>query len=196
MHENNRLQWLDWSLMLKRDSELVGMKKETSFRTDSNGILRVSLQDQQLYADLSTQILIQFALMRRGLGMDQSHLLSFDVHQVWVSHLLAQAMKPPPAGYAQVGTTQLLQADKALFQKMSELCRTGIAPTLLGGRPLDLALPAAMNDASVSFLLMPLPANKRAADSTADGPAKRLQTGAAGQSYQPTYNAPPRPGGA
>ena len=157
MAEDGRLQFIDWSACVKKEQELVAGKKEALFKTDSAGTLRLATATQDLQADLSTDLLIRFSLQRRALAMEQARLMSFARQDAWIDLLFAHRLRVPPPGYAPVGLGQLHNADKTLFARMAETCRTGIAARADGTLPLDDALQLAMVDASVVFQLMPLP---------------------------------------
>jgi aryl carrier-like protein len=177
MFEDNRLVYLDWELCTKKSQELRGIKKIPVVQPHASGQIRWTNQEQLLEANLDSELLIRFALQRRGLALDQASLITFGTHDAWVDHLFFHRMAVPPANYAKVSLEQLINADKALHAKMATLTRAGIVPTALGLRPLDAALTASMAHASVTFLLMPLPltsatnANKRIAadEDAADG---------------------------
>jgi hypothetical protein len=51
----------------------------------------------------------------------------------------------------------MVEADKALFLRLSDLCRTGIASDLTGAKPLEEHLSVAMAAPKVNFHLLPLP---------------------------------------
>ena len=168
-YEDNRMAWIEWDCCTKKSQELRGIKKIPQLKSDLTGVIKLANTEQSLQADLDTELLIRFALQRRGLALDQAGLVTFGIHDSWVDMLFFHRMQIPPTGYAKVSVAQLINADRALHTKMAELTRQGVVPDAFGVRPMDVAIATAMAHSSVTFLLMPLPglqvSNKRPATS-------------------------------
>jgi hypothetical protein len=165
--EENRRRYIAWERCTKRNNELRGIKKETSFQTTSQGLLKATSAPVEARANLASDLLLKSALQRRGLAYDQANLLEFDLHNLLVEKLFKCRLKEQPHGYAQISYAQLHDADVALFHFLADHCRSGIVPDALGVRPLDTAIRLAMVDPEVVQLLLPLPSHssshKRAA---------------------------------
>ena len=163
--EDGVLRWLDWSKLSKRQQELQGVEREPHFRLDpSGGVLRIVEKADGLSADVSSDLRVRFALMRRALAYESAGLVSFDVGMQWVDYLFAALLRPPLDGYAPVSLAQLIRADQELWRVMAEDTRAGIAPRPDGTKPLQEAMLRLMTSAGVIHLLLPLP---RAASSVA-----------------------------
>ena len=166
--EENRLRYIAWHKCTKRNSELRGIKKETTFQTNSQGLLKATTAPIASHADLASDLLLKSALQRRGLAYDQANLIEFELHNLWVEKLFRSRLKDQPTGYAQISYGQIEDADIALFTFMADQCRTGIVPNALGIRPLDAAITVAMNDPDVVQLLLPLPSSMKGVKRLAD----------------------------
>ena len=129
---------------------------EHQFAVEGSGKLRVESKVPESAADTSSEILLQYALQRRGLRMEQANLLDYVIHQTWVDKLIRTRLQTPPDGYARVSFKQLLEADKKLFEELCDETRAGVQATA-AGRPLDLVFSQCRHKPEVLHLLQPLP---------------------------------------
>jgi hypothetical protein len=91
-----------------------------------------------------TEIQVRYALVRRGLAMDQANILDYAKHDMLVELLLDVRMQEPPNGYQRVAMKQLEAADKKFFVLLGEETRSGIKATQ-DGRPCDGAFDKVFN---------------------------------------------------
>ena len=69
--EDNVVRWLDWEKLTKRQQELSGPDREPSYRLDNaGGALRLVAKPDGLAADVSSDLKVRLALMRRALAND------------------------------------------------------------------------------------------------------------------------------
>ena len=161
--EENRLKYIKWERCLKRSLELDGVKRDTRIMPHSDlNLLRIGKVDVIEDTDLSSELAIKSALARRGLAYDQASLISFEKHRDWVDKLFYKRAADPLRGHSKVTIEQLEVADRALFNRLAELCRDGIVPDGGGIRPLDTAIEKAMDEPDISHLLSQLPAREGA----------------------------------
>jgi hypothetical protein len=104
-------------------------------------------------ADLSTELLLKYALTRRGLAYDQASLISFVRHDAWVERMFTLRLRAPLTGYARVSLEQLERADKEVWRRLAEVTRDGIVPDGAGVRPLDAALDLVCLEPEIAQLL-------------------------------------------
>jgi hypothetical protein len=168
-YDDNRLSYIEWSLCTKKAQEINGIKKIAALTSDASGVLKLHQASEGPTAQLETDLLVRYALQRRGLAFDQANLIEFRLHDTWVDTLIEAKLREPPSGYVKLSWQQILNADRALFLKMCELTRAGIVLNAAGARPLDSAIALASMHASVSFLLMPLPSGSKDAASASSG---------------------------
>ena len=131
--------------------ELAGDKKEHTF-TVSNGTIKVDSKLQEVQADTATDVLMQYALMRRALAFDQANLIEFTKFMKWSDRLMKAGLDKPPPGFQRPSIKQLMAADTKLFEEMVDLTRQGITPK---GRPLNLVLDQCMAMHEVAMLIQP-----------------------------------------
>ncbi|CAE7270056.1 SLC24A2 [Symbiodinium sp. CCMP2592] len=157
MYENNRLTYLPLSWCMSKDDETRNSrdKEDRTLTVDNSGNVHIKNADIRGEADLSTDLLLKFALTRRGLAMEQAGLLGFKEHEKWAERLLHSRYREVPSGYTRVSIQQLLQADKQLFVTAANECRSGVQVTETG-RPLDGAWMRCADLTEVSHLLAPL----------------------------------------
>ena len=157
-HDQNQLRWLPWEQCVTKEAEMSSHKKEASLRTDASGHIRLADASTPVTTKLTTDLRARLALQRRALAYDQANLISYMVCEAWHSRMFSTMLRSPPEGFRGVTVEQLIRADQMLFSIMGNITRNNIQPAADGVKPLDAALQTAMNDAQVTFLLLPLPA--------------------------------------
>ncbi|CAE7218164.1 unnamed protein product [Symbiodinium sp. CCMP2592] len=155
----NELRYIPWDRCVPKEAELAGEKKRDVRFTveESSGKLRIEHKQPDLVADTSSEILVQQALTRRALAMDQANLIEFSVADQWTQRLMKARMQSPAEHFARPTWKQLESADRQLFAELRDKTRAGVQ-TVASGRPLDSLLPDAMYMNEVSCLLQPFPA--------------------------------------
>ncbi|CAE7351316.1 unnamed protein product [Symbiodinium sp. CCMP2592] len=158
-YEANELRYIPWDRCVSKEAELAGEKKRDVRFTveESSGKLRIEHKQPDLVADTSSEILVQQALTRRSLAMDQANLIDFSVSDQWTQRLMKARMQTPAEHFVRPTWKQLESADRQLFAELRDKTRAGVQ-TVASGRPLDTLLPDAMYMNEVSCLLQPLPA--------------------------------------
>jgi hypothetical protein len=121
IYESGSIIWVPPSKCTKRDAEVQQtLKEKPTTLTLEQQTLKLSTADPKLKADTSNELLMQWALQRRGLAFDQCKLISNDIHERWVNMLLMQLTREAPNGYAKVNMEQILRADRELFTVMAQ----------------------------------------------------------------------------
>jgi hypothetical protein len=155
MFESNRIKWLPWSKLTKKDDELCGKKTQEVIKKDTSGHLKVSEVSSDEEADQGSDLLIQLSLFRRSVAMDLAFLFKFEKMEEWSEELLRHRLAKPLKGFKQITMEQLEGADKSLFMVMARLCRAGIQPLADGTKPLEVAYATAHLSTEVTFHLLP-----------------------------------------
>ena len=153
MFEDNRLKWVDWAKCTSKEQELTGEKKEHTF-TVKNDTIKIDTKPQEAQADTATDVLMQYALMRRALAFDQANLMDYVKFMKWTEKLMKCRIEPAPPGYDKPTIRQLMSADTKLFEEMADRTRQGIQPDV-NGRPLDNVLDDCMVLHEVAMLMQP-----------------------------------------
>ena len=177
--DSGSIVWIPPSKCTKRDSEVQqSLKEKPTTLTVEQQTLRLSAGEPKIKADTSNELLMQWALQRRGLAFDQCKLISNDVHEKWVQSLLMQLTRDAPPGYNKVNMEQILRADKELFTVMAQEHSGPFANGPKGELPLDLLMGQLAHDPRISMHLLPLPsASKMPAQASVDDGGKKLSPG-------------------
>ena len=137
--------------------------------------MKVDSSAPDAVADTSSEIMLQQALQRRALAMEQANLVDFIIADQWRQRLLKARMETPPAGYAKVTFEQLVRADQRLFFELQERTRGGIQFDKT--RPLDDHWKTVSQLHEVVSLMIPMPSAAGAQRFHADQPKKDDQGG-------------------
>ena len=160
MVETNELKYIQIHLLTSREQEMDGLKEDSELKEYSvrikAGEFNLKERDLKVHTDLSSDLKVRFALQRRGLAFDQSGLITWSVHDQWVSSLFHRMQELPLKGYAMISLDQVLRADRRLFMKMGEACRASIVGVPGSRKPLDVALEKFSEHNDVLFLVAPL----------------------------------------
>ena len=132
MFEENRLGYIEPSACTSKSQEVLSKSKEDKHISIVDGSLRIKNPANKLEAELGTDLLLRYALTRRGLALDQANILEFSLHDAWVEKLMEVKHTSSPQGYAAVQYNQLLNADRRLCTKLAELTRAGVQMELEG----------------------------------------------------------------
>ena len=153
IYDENRLRWISWDRRISKEQELVGDKKEQAFTVSGNA-LKLESRASEAVADTSSEILLNYALTRRSLAMDQANLVDFAVMQTWTEKLMKTRVDVPPSGFQKPTMKQLMAADVKFFEELSDVTRAGVQANAKG-RPLDAAVPQVIHMPEVTSLMQP-----------------------------------------
>ena len=158
IYEMNRLVHVPLNFCASKDDEIRNHKdkEDRLLSVDATGQIHIKNAAIKVEADLSSDLLVRFALTRRGLALEQAGLLSYELHEKWAEKLINSRYRELPTGYARISTQQILQADKQAFIVAADMCRAGIQLEA-AGRPLDRVWDSVITHAEVAHLLLPLP---------------------------------------
>lgn len=158
IYDENRLRYICLTKCCSKEQELLsGSRKDTAFVLDAgSGKLRVEAKASADPTDTSSDVLLQYALERRALAMDQANLLDYHKGHMWTERLMKARLEEPPIGFAKPSSKQLIAADQRLFLELADATRSGVQVTAQG-RPLDNVFEATIKCHDVACLLQPMP---------------------------------------
>ena len=157
IYEDNRLRWIAWEKCTSKSQELMSdTKKDNLLSLDSEGRLKAQAKSDNIKADTGSEIMLQYALLRRGLALEMGNVLAFRLHRKWAEKLIEARMTVQSSTHAQVSFGQLMAADQRLFAELADRSREGIQSGPKG-RPLEATFEAAMTLPEVLHLMQPLP---------------------------------------
>ena len=140
-----------------REQEVLKTRKEPMFAFDHSGNIKLTKQETAIKSDISSELRVKNAMIRRALAYDQSGLATFTVLDKWTNRVFHVMSKEVPQGYKKVSMEQVIAADKQLFVKVAEETRTGLIPMVGVAKPMDTAFSAAISDPEVVYCMLPLP---------------------------------------
>ena len=161
MFESGNVSYISWEKCTKRDAEILSRddaKVDRVWKPDSEGRIREVSAANPPKLEVGSDLLLRYALQRRGLALEIAAVCDFNTHELWVQVLFDALLRPVPPGYAKVTWNQLRMADKEVFTIVARECRGGLRWSVGEQPPFDKALRSAINDPSVRLLMMPLAA--------------------------------------
>ena len=166
--DSGSIVWVPPSKCTNRDSEVQqSLKEKPTALTVEQQTLKLAAGEPKIRADTSNELLMQWALQRRGSEFDQCKLISNDIHDKWAQALLMQLTREAPSGYAKMTMEQILRADKEFFTLMSQEHTGPFNAGPKGELPLDLLMTQLMRYPRINLHRLPLPsASARAASSS------------------------------
>ena len=175
MYESDRLQYIEWASCISRQHELLtGQKKDSSVSFDNTGALKINTKTTSQPCDVSTDMMVRYALVRRGLALEQANVLAYGTHDSLVEKYMAARLLEPPPGYARIGLKQIETADRQFFVLMAEKTRGGIM-VKGGARPCDDHFASVLSSAEFLQYLRHRPL--AAGASSEEPPSKVQRTG-------------------
>ena len=143
-----------------RLQELKGVKREQFLKIDGGaGNIKHVSRDVLGVTDVSSEYKLRLALQRRNLAFDQLDILPYEVGEKYVNMLFDLTTHTVPSTHSPITMEQIMIADKHVWLKISEVCRTGVCKSILG-YPLEEALKKALADPIVMSSLQPLPKSR------------------------------------
>ena len=156
-YETRTLRYVEPAKANSREAEIAHGRSERKLRIETN-TLAVKESKQTPEEDVGTAYKLHQCLRRRAVAYEFGNLISFREHEKYIDRLMRRLDTTPPPGYHTTTLAQVLQADRAVWIYMAQHggeIRAG--PD--GRKPLDDLLLEALQDYSVSFHLLPLPAS-------------------------------------
>ena len=171
--ETRMLRYVEPAKCGSRETEVMTTRTDKKLKLDTNSL---SIKESKTTPDedVSTAFKLHQCLKRRGIAYEVAGLISYRRHEEYVDLLMKRLGADPPPGYQATSLNQILRADREVFVHMAQSVRD-IRPLADGTKPLDDALLAALQDYSVAFHMVPLPAQSSQGSSTY-GPSRRVES--------------------
>ena len=172
MREEEILKYVDPAKCTAREDELLGVKREQFVKPNAAGVLVLKESDDSGYADLTSEHRVRQALQRRSLALDQAELLPYRVSEDFHDFLYGLIAMQPPPNFRGIDVVQILNADRAIWARMSESTSEGISMRADGTYPIQTALAIARAHPMVACMLQPLPKSGGGTSSGSKGQGK------------------------
>ena len=98
IYDENVLTYVDWSTCTSRLEELSGVKHVKELKADAAGFVKERVLEVRGATDTSTDLLIRYALTRRGIAMELGQVISYTVHEHLINMLFREYLRAPPLG--------------------------------------------------------------------------------------------------
>ncbi|CAE7244581.1 unnamed protein product [Symbiodinium sp. CCMP2592] len=158
IYESDRLQYVEWQHSVSRQHELLtGLKKDASLTLDSAGGLKIASKPNVTPCDVSTDMMVRYALVRRGLAFEQANILAYHLHDELLEKYMSFRLMDPPPNHARVSLKQIEQADRQFTMLLAEHTRGGIKVKAGGSRPCDGAFRKVFESTEFLSMLTPRP---------------------------------------
>ena len=173
MVENGVLTYVAPNKCSSRSAEIAGERHHPEVSLDASGNIKLSRKQMELECSVDGDLKLRQAFLRRSLAMDQSRLASYMVMEQWHSKLFQSKLRDPPTGCKFVSTAQILQADRFLWEQLSQETRGKLV--VGAGPPLDAEITKWSNSPEVLAYLQPLPAmsNQSSSSRGPDAPKRK-----------------------
>ena len=157
MLERDELEYIAPNKCLTRQQELSGDRPDKQIQLDSSKAgLVVKDAEHEKEVQLTSDLALQQAMVRRNLAMDLVGLASFTTLQRWTTRLFTMFQQAPAPGFQKVSQAQLLRADRQAFLRLNELSAGSLKPDATGKRALDDFIDSLHFDVSVTYFLLPI----------------------------------------
>ena len=150
-------RYLPLSKCISREQELQTLKADKRIVVLEDQQLQVKNKAPEAAADLSTDLKMQNAFVRRGLAGEQAGIFAYETHEKIRHAFMAHMTRTAPPGFKSPDIGAILRADKELWMKAFERCRSNIRIDASGTYPLDTALLELYTSPEVVFHLLPTP---------------------------------------
>ena len=114
------LSWISPDRCASRSMEMASQKRDKSLQLAQDGSVKLSSKASEVKCEVSSDAKLRSAFQRRSLAMDQAGLCNFVIVETWITHLFAVMAREVPEGYQPVSLRQVINADRHLFQLISE----------------------------------------------------------------------------
>lgn len=175
MKEEETLKYVDPSKCTSREDELVGVKREQFVKPNAAGVLVLKEGEDSTHTDMTTEHRVRQALQRRSLALDQAELLPYRVSEDYHDFLYSLVAMQAPPKFFPIDLVQILNADRAIWQRMTEHTASGISMRPDGTYPMQDAMVQARLHPMVSCLLQPLPRGGKGNGAAREGPYNNRQ---------------------
>ena len=114
-------------------------KIDTSLALDNSGGLRLSKKQKLDDVNITGEHKLRQAFLRRSLAYDLAGIATFAVLDLWTQKLFEKMSEMPLSSYRHISVEQVINADKALWVKVSNDTRGKLQPKTGADKPFDIA---------------------------------------------------------
>ena len=159
MYQRNEILYIPPEKSVSRTHEVLTQKSPTKMLDISSESLIVKEKTDVQDMVVSSALQVQESLQRRGLALVFADLIQHSNYTRYLTTLFSHLHREPPQGYSRCSVSQLVAADKLVWQALLE---EGVQPKRneQGELALDTKLISTLESYRVSFTLLPMIAKK------------------------------------
>ena len=159
MMQLNEIKYIPPEKCISRTHEVLNQKSPTKQLDISAENLIVKEKQDTPDMTVTSALQVQEAFQRRGIALVFADLINHECYTRYLTTLFGHLHRDPPVGYARTNVSQLVAADRTVWQMLLE---DGVQPKRdeNGTLALDSKLIESLQSYRVSFSLLPLIAKK------------------------------------
>ena len=155
MMQLNEIKYIPPEKCISRTHEVLNQKSATKQLDISAESLIVKEKHDTPDMTVTSALQVQEAFQRRGIALVFADLITHESYTRYLTTLFGHLHRDPPAGYARTNVSQLVNADKSVWQMLLRPKRDEA-----GVLALDSKLMESLQSYRVSFTLLPMIAKK------------------------------------
>ena len=137
--EDNVVTYIELNQCSSRHDEALHSKVDTSLALDNSGGLRLSKKQRLDDVNVTGKHKLRQAFLRRALAYDLAGIATFSVLDLWTQKLFEKMNEAPLNNYKYISVEQAINADKALWVKISNDTRGQLQPKTGVDKPFDVS---------------------------------------------------------
>ena len=137
--EDNVITYIELNRCSSRHDEALHAKVDTALSLDNSGGLRLNKKQRMDDVSVTGEHKLQQAFLRRSLAYDLAGIATFATLDIWTQKLFEKMNEPPLANYRHISVEQVVNADKALWVKVSNDTRGKLQPKTGTDKPFDVS---------------------------------------------------------
>ena len=171
MYQTNEIRYIAPERCISRTHEVMTQKVPTKQLDVAADSLVVKEKSDVTDMVVTSALQVQEALQRRGLALVFADVIMHDAYTRYLTTLFSHLHREPPPGYSRCTVSQLVAADKMVWQTLLE---EGVKPRRddAGDLALNVKLLEALQSYRVSFSLLPLLAKANTATGSSSSTTK------------------------
>ena len=172
MIEEGAPKYLALSKCVSREQELLSQRVDKRIVVLEDQKLQVKNHAPDILADLSTDLKLQNAFIRRGIACEQANLMTYESHEKIRHAFMAHMTRDAPPGFKGPDMAAILRADRELWMRAFDKCKSDLKVNAQGKYPLDVAMLDLYTSPEVVFHLLPTPGGSTRKRSRSKTPPK------------------------
>lgn len=137
--DDNVVSYIELQKCTSRQDETLHAKTDTSLALDISGGLKLSKRQKLDDTNVTGEHRLRQAFLRRNLAYDLASIGTFATMDLWTQKLFEKMNEPPLAHYRGITVEQVINADKALWVKLSNETRGRLQPKTGDDKAFDIA---------------------------------------------------------